>query len=756
MVINVVSINQRKFSIIILSVHLVVWGAIGLNIAGFNIPVLTQFIGFIYLTFVPGILVIQILNLTNIGKTQIILFSVGISLALLMYIGLIVNVLLPIIGISEPISLIPLLISLNLVTLSLWLGYILKSRKNPNQQSIRICLERWLIPFAFIPIMSVIGTFCVNYLGSNILLLFMIVYISLLFLIVICTDYVPTKIYPYIIWTIAISLIWHRTLISEYVNVSDVVGEYIYASAVISRFFWNWADPNNYNAVLSINVLQPYYYFICDLDLVWVFKLIDPFFLSLVPVAMYILFLRVTNCRIAFLATFLAISISPFYGGIALIVKQAIAELFVVLILIILCDTTYMAERSKFHLLLMLFISALIFSHYGTSYLMVMAFILVYCLIFTIKHVLKCKCRALTRIRMHNPRILNPGIARGDIGKSLPVTILLFFIVGIMAWYMFVANSVTFNQTISMGKWICESILTEFFDVGSSRGLYTLLKDEPTLLWYSVKGCYVATQVFLIIGFAAIITYCRRFNFNVMYISFSVFFIILLGASLVHTSLSAMDPRRTYQLALVILAPYSIIGGLLVFRGFEWIVNQIHKIRIKEVSVKLLTLFLILFFWLNSGFLFEITKDQPSSISISQESMLNGDDMAAKARYYSAVVDTSNVFSGKWLGRNMEDECIVYRGDIVQGYPSLTIYGGISENLIQPFGPGQCMTLGDGYVQVSSANIVGGIGSVWYNALQIREAYDFREVSTYLLSNQKIYSNGNSHILLYRQNHVIS
>jgi len=53
----------KNFSVQYSSSDLAMWGVIGLDVVGLQIPILRQLIGFIYLTFIPGIIILRILKL---------------------------------------------------------------------------------------------------------------------------------------------------------------------------------------------------------------------------------------------------------------------------------------------------------------------------------------------------------------------------------------------------------------------------------------------------------------------------------------------------------------------------------------------------------------------------------------------------------------------------------------------------------------------------------------------------------------------
>ena len=53
-----------------------------------EIPVLGQIVGFIVLTFIPGFLILRIIKPHKLGVTESLLYSVGLSIAFVMFLGL--------------------------------------------------------------------------------------------------------------------------------------------------------------------------------------------------------------------------------------------------------------------------------------------------------------------------------------------------------------------------------------------------------------------------------------------------------------------------------------------------------------------------------------------------------------------------------------------------------------------------------------------------------------------------------------------
>ena len=70
----------------------------------FDIAVARQVIGFLYLTFIPGFVIVKLLKQDNLGLAETVLFSVGLSLAFVMLVGFVVNELGLLVGIRQPLE----------------------------------------------------------------------------------------------------------------------------------------------------------------------------------------------------------------------------------------------------------------------------------------------------------------------------------------------------------------------------------------------------------------------------------------------------------------------------------------------------------------------------------------------------------------------------------------------------------------------------------------------------------------------------
>ena len=81
-VINIFKMNNwdiKKFLKVILLIQITLFAFIILEYAGIQIPVLRQITAFVYLTFIPGYLILRILKMHELKTIKIILYSSGVS-----------------------------------------------------------------------------------------------------------------------------------------------------------------------------------------------------------------------------------------------------------------------------------------------------------------------------------------------------------------------------------------------------------------------------------------------------------------------------------------------------------------------------------------------------------------------------------------------------------------------------------------------------------------------------------------------------
>ncbi len=645
----------EKFVLAILLIHVAVFSITGLELLGIHLPLVGQLIAFIYLTFVPGILIIRIFRMHRLGAIEVLLYSVGLSIASLMFIGLFINSFYPIIGIKNPISLMHVLFTFGAFVLSLLIiCYKLDNGYNKVEYiNIKEIISPWPLFFFLIPFLVIIGTYLVNYYNNITLIMFIILLISVIPILV-AFNRIPQKYYPLGIFVIAISLLYHTALISKFVWGYDVIVEYHFADIVLKNSFWDPSLFNSYNGVLSIVMLLPIYSIITNLNLDAIIKVIYPFIYSLVPLGLYILFKNQTkNNKIAFLSVFLFMSLLTFFVEMVSLARQEVAELFLVIFLILFFSKETYSKEVKVALYAILG-SALIVSHYSIAFLYAFIFLGVWLLLNIFRSTRlenlidkifissnntnsKSKKNFLNVSFVSNPII---AIHKGSKGantslrnyikvkvgyllknilfshqKNTNISIVFFilFIAFSLVWYYLVSNSYTYMNFIYLIGGIIGSI-TDLLNPSSSQGLQAVLAEFNSPARVIEKYLYLITQFLIIIGFLSVVLKKYRKNFEDSYIAFSFCNLLVLFALLVLPNLAgSFNTSRFYALSLIFLAPYIIIGGITILRYFTDKVES-WKSNGFEHSLKPLAVFLTIFILFNTGFAMEFSGDYSSSM----------------------------------------------------------------------------------------------------------------------------------------------
>lgn len=704
-VINPLQINDwpiRKLVIMIFTFQLLVWGSISLDSIGLRIPILRQLVCIIYLTFIPGILILRVLALHKLGSIKSMLYSIGLSLSFLMLVGFFMNKFYPLIGIGNPISIIPITVTVSLIVLFFcYLCYLTDRHfSEPNYLNLN---DFFSVPSLFlilIPILTIIGTYLMNFYNNNYLLVIVIFLISLI-VIFVYFDRIPSNLYPLAIFIASFSLLFHNSLISKYLVGWDINDEYYLANKVVTSSLWDTSIFSNSNAMLSIVIIAPLYSILSNLDLIWVFKIVYPLIFSFMPLGLYLIFKRQTNNKIAFMATFFFISLVIFYTEMLQLARQQIAEYFLMLVILLIIENKHGISN---RLLLIFFSFSIVVSHYGISYIILASII-----------------SSLLLLSLYRKYLDNTFP-----NNTINITFTLLFTVFLLTWYIYVSSSSALYTIVNIGKSIIENFISDFANPDEAQGLLILSKKTVTPLHEIAKIMHIITQIFITIGIGYLLTKIPKkyLKFNVEYMSFCiVFFLMLLAAIVVPNFSSSLNTSRLYQITLIVLAPCCVIGGIILFR----ILFKFFQSRTKEndaLILKILSFFFAIYLLFNSGWIYEIAGDSPVSYSLNSELDLpkfNDQDVAGL----------------EWLYQVNKVEDNIYYADGYRWLLLLSRYG--RENIyFLPENINQVMR--NSYIYLSTYNTINN------EVYIIQGISDYINVDSYISSKNQIYNNGGAKV----------
>ena len=583
-------------------------------------PFLRQIIGFLFLSFLPGLLILQILKLNKLNTIETILYCVGLSIAFMMFIGLLINTLYPLLGISKPLSVWPLMITINIALLILCvLSYkINKDFTNSLSVNIKDLISPPALFLCLIPFLAIFGTYLMNYYHNNTLILVLIGVTSLVALLIGFDKFIPKKLYPVAVFIIAISLLYHRSLISMYVGGYDIQFEYYLCNLVKTNGIWDPTAWGNLNAMLSITMLAPIYSIILNMEITWVFKIIYPLLFSLVPLGLYRVFQKQTDDKLAFLACFFFMSLATSFGEMPTLARQEIAELFLVLLILLMIDKNM--DRIKRSFLFIVFGISLVVSHYGLSYIYMFCLISAWLILVLIENpnIQELKCHFLSNFGRWKEKLAgNPNSLKIEV-RTISSTFVLLFVVFTLTWYMYVSSSSAFNAIVHIGDHIASTIFTDFLNPEAAEGFRLMIAEPaPGLLHEVNRVINYLTQIFIVIG-CVVLLKRREMKFERDYAAFSVINLGILFASIaVPFFASSLNMVRVYQITLIFLAPFCVIGGITVLRVLSRIFRVSWTNKNVRTALKILSVYFVIFLLYQTGIVFYVVEGQSNLISLN-------------------------------------------------------------------------------------------------------------------------------------------
>jgi uncharacterized membrane protein len=721
------NLKSKQFMLEILGFQLIFYAVVFLDI-----PVARQVIGFVYLTFVPGLTITKILNIGSLSWERRILFSVGFSITFLLFGGLLINMIGPTVGVIHPLSLIPLVVTLSPAVLVL--AFLSCFRE--DAQYLPASIDRksvLLVAFVLcLPAIAIAGDLLMVSSGNNSILLILIALISVCFsATVLIKRLVSPKLYALVVFVIGLALLFHSAFMSNYVMGADIQLEYFVCKAATDNGFWYSTIPQfwdaiygRFNSMLSITIFPAIYSSVLGMDPTWVLKIIYPLVFSFVPVGLFLMWKPYVGRKRAFFSIFLFVAQLTFYTEMIGLDRQMIAELFSVLLFTVLLSR----KMSRFNrsLCFIVFAAALVVSHYALSYIFMGFIAFAWALLYFL--------RRSSKIRL---------------------SMVVIFVVLIFSWYVYTSNAGAFESFLKFGNYVVGS-LGDFLDFGSRsegvlRGIG--LAGSPTFLNTVSRGIAYLIQAFIVVGFLSVFTKRTNIRFSRDYVVFALASISILAANILLPGFAqTMNVERFYHVTLIFLAPFFVIG-LEVLIGIlkdyrlnsEIKLNQKLGRKMRRLPTILTVGLLVSYFLFQTNFLYVVAGSPSWSIPLSKQKV----DPVTLYKSYS-YFDDFDVFGVKWLKNANLNHTELY-ADLLSTYSVLTSYGMIYRGDVMQFYysyrnvPKLTLTT-NGIVYLSPFNVVYGYAAIPFRGQMFVTNFTYNPLPmlnyTMMTNTNKIYSNG--------------
>jgi len=680
-----------------------------------DVSVAKQIFGFAYFTIAPGLLIIQLLKPDEIRKMEILTFSVGLSVAFLMFIGLLVNELGFLFGIPWPLSPVPILTALNIFIFASTILVILRNNYSVLQKlRINGRPHQGHIFLLIIIITSIAGTIWMTMYKDNTILLLTLGLIALLFSIGALSNKIfPSKIYKVAVLIASLAILLHAALVFKYPISygSDTSYELFIYESTETQGYWNSTLSQEQlhgrlNSMASLTILPTIYSKILNINPLYVRKIIYPIIFSIVPLALFQFWQKNFGHKRAFFAVFLFISSTTFFTEMIGLGRQMIAELFLALLLI----TIFNNKKSIFNkACYVIFSVAMVISHYAVAEIF---------------------------LGLVSLAILTVLLLTRKLTKKATITMAAFLLVVMFTWYIYTSNSTVFESTLSFGNYVLGQ-LDEFFNPSSREPtvLRALGLEKPETIWNLISRVFVyLTELLIVFGFMGLITKQVEVKLETEYFFLTLVAMLFLGLVIIMPGMSkTLNVTRFYHILLFILAPLCVLGS-------EFLTNLFFKNKKYKQNFSSIFLLAVLvpYFLFQSGFIYEVVNNE----SYAPVSLHRMD--AYRLYFWSGFIDDQSVSGIKWLSSNTDFKRSHIFADLSSIRHELRTYGLIPDWYITPLSNTTILSKGN-LVYLNSLNSIHNITVTGMMVAGGVYTYPTSELS-FLENMSKIYTSGGAEI----------
>lgn len=711
-------------------------------------------------------------------KSRTLLYSVGLSLAALMLVGLALNQLWLLLGHRHPLT-VPHLVpavsgftvffailtafrqkSQNLKRYAKYAQISTWRRNGPLWKTVG-----WSAFLLLLPVLAIGGAIILNNNGSNILALTAVGLVALTMLGLAWTNKPHHQaLYPLGLFSIAATLLLGTSMRGWEITGHDVMQEFQVFQLTSQHSLWSMSFYQDaYTACLSITILPTILQKLSGLYDPYIFKVVFQLVFALMAPLLYSGLRTYVPRKTAFLAALVFMTFPTFLTDMMMLNRQEVAMMLFALGIMAALDS-YLSKPKR-HILLIIFLGGMVLSHYSTSYVAVSVLIVTVLLgvgLWVLRPLLR-------KLKLH-------GLAKGPNFSIFPPYVVALLLLMIIGWSGLATNTAgNIGQTITgVGNSLIRLVnpraappqTISSVTIGGSTFIryqeyiqktlplpakdyypdsrnadYTPAeieqKNAPVTpfaqrlglnsgildhMYGAIRSGYVAAlTVLLALGLAIMLWKRSATQLPQQYALLGVSWLVVVALQMVLPS-GAIDYgiTRVIQQGLVVLALPAVIG-------IVWLLGNMHLnfgSRFRLLAVGLVTMFLVMSSWLPT-----LTGGFKPALAFANSGF-----------YYEAYyTHPEEIQADKWLVANAPKGSRVYADEFARR--KMITYAGIFP---QPTVVPAAIPV-DSYVYLSVGDTTFNEIPVYYNGNLI-----FYSVPTYFLNTHKslVYNSGG--VMIYR------
>jgi len=571
---------------------------------------------------VPGVLAYLGLTGSGVVDVRALLYGAGLSAVLLMILGSTINLLHH--ARIDPIRPVPVWLSFGglLAVLGYW------SWARIPGDTLGVTAPTSVRPYLLgaLPIAAGVGALLVERGGPNAFVLLALGAILAIYLV----GVFDSTHRPVLLYAVALALLLHNTLGSEFLLWGDQGKEANLAYQVLLAGHWDPATlPRANKAVmLRIVILHPMHALLSGLDLRHVFKIAHPLLFATAPVALYHAFATRRRPQAGYVAAGALMFFFPFFTVLSRNTRTAVAVLFVILFLHALLDTE-IAPRVR-RVLLPVFGTSVFLSHYGTGYMFLAMLgggvVIAY---------------AGRKLFAQQDRF----------GEHLPIGSVALIGLGSFAWYTYVPpRAATLRTLVSFVVEFTRRLREGFFQPSNSATANYAATSFSSVSLTGIKILTVVLFALIALGWLVAVTRAWRgetgIETNVSFLSLATVAGAL--AAITFLPVERFNTARTVAVSLAVVAPLFAIG-------VEGLLGPISDISVsrRRLTVVVCLLVLVPLFVFSTGLLAAtVTHDYSPNVLVYRDAVTQDGSPASNSYLHKQHLPDTGARAGAWLDRH--------------------------------------------------------------------------------------------------------
>lgn len=327
---------------------------------------------FFCLMSLPGIAMLRAMRIVPRLFILGVVYSLGLSVLVMMISGLAANQILPVLGLRRPLEFLGSFGMWDVITAMIMMIALLNHHPAPvgwpkwvSKATLVLTLSGLLLPLG-----AVLGAFQVNNNGPPLVALFTLGYSAVLIVYsIVLRQRLSDEALGWFIFVLGLSILLMTSLRGWGIVGHDIEREFRVFSLTDLYGRWDiglYRDP--YNACLSITILPEMLSHILKIPGVVVFKVLLQIIFAACPVVIFVLLRRYVARLGAIIGSLLFVCYPTFITDAAMLTRQGVAYLFFALALLVISNQT---QTKRCKLLFVIMSLGVVLSHYSTAYMYV-------------------------------------------------------------------------------------------------------------------------------------------------------------------------------------------------------------------------------------------------------------------------------------------------------------------------------------------------------------------------------------------------